>query len=131
MDGRMGRKDIRGNEMKRTFRIPLRVVFYREDGRWVAHCLEFDLCGDGASKVEALKSLSQSITLQVRASIEHDSDQNLFSPAPGEIQERFFAGQHVAEGELQLELGTERLDHFEIEGTECREYSEDSDLVEA
>ena len=29
-----------------NLRVPLRVVFYKEDGDWIAHCLEFDLLGD-------------------------------------------------------------------------------------
>ena len=38
----------------KALRVPVRVVFYREDGEWVAHCLEFDLIGDGTTKQEAL-----------------------------------------------------------------------------
>ncbi len=45
----------------KTLRTSLRVVFYKDDGEWVAHCLEFDLCGDGKTKEQALKSLSQAI----------------------------------------------------------------------
>ena len=38
----------------RKLRMPLRVVFYREEEVWIAHCLEFDLAGDGATREEAL-----------------------------------------------------------------------------
>ena len=34
----------------RNLRVPLRVVFYREDEVWIAHCLEFDLAGDGMTR---------------------------------------------------------------------------------
>ena len=48
-----------------NLRVPLHVVFYREGEAWIAHCLEFDLAGDGDTKEEALDSLSEAVTLQV------------------------------------------------------------------
>lgn len=107
----------------KTFRIPLRVVFYKEEQRWVAHCLEFDLCGDGATRREALQSLEESINIQVHESLEHDNPRNLFSPAPSEVWEKFFAGKDVAVGELQVV--TEPANRLTFESPEYREYSED------
>jgi len=43
-----------------TLRVPLRVLFYKDDGDWIAHCLEFDLLGDGAASGEALGRLTRS-----------------------------------------------------------------------
>lgn len=107
----------------KAFRIPLRVVFYREDGEWIAHCLEFDLCGNGSTKGQALESLSEAINLQVQYSLEHNNPQNLFTPAPSEIQEMFFAGHPAAEGELRMKFG--QVDQLVIEEPEYREYSGD------
>ncbi len=106
----------------KTFRIPLRVVFYREDGDWVAHCLEFDLCGNGTSKQEALSSLSEAIEVQVKESVRHNNPRNLFSPASSEVQEMFFAGKHSVEGHLELRV--EQVDPVIFEAAEYREYSE-------
>ena len=106
----------------KTFRIPLRVIFYKEDGCWVAHCLEFDLCGDGASKEEALRELFESIKIQVEETVRHNNPRNLFTPASSEVQERFFAGKHTTiQGEIKL-----TIEPLIIEDTEYREYSEDS-----
>ena len=112
----------------KTFRIPLRVVFYKEAGAWIAHCLEFDLCGDGATRPEALRALGEAITLQVKESVEHKNPKNLFSPAPSDIQRKFFAGRDTAKGEL--EFGLQSVDAIEFEEPEYREYSDD-DLVTA
>lgn len=111
----------------KSFRIPLRVVFYREDDRWVAHCLEFDLCGDGESQSKALLSLSDAIGIQLQESIEHKNLRNLLSPAPSDIQEKFFAGHHTAEGDLKLQIKS--VDHVELGEPEYREYCEDDGLV--
>ncbi|MEX0676621.1 MAG: hypothetical protein WD063_06070 [Pirellulales bacterium] len=107
----------------KTFRVPLRVVFYKEEGSWIAHCLEFDLCGDGSTKIDALRSLDESINVQVQESMEHDNPRNLFSPAPSEVWEKFFAGKDVAVGELKLTA--EPVEHMTFEGSAYREYSED------
>ena len=101
-------------------RIALRAVFYREEAKWVAHCLEFDLIGHGKTKEEALRTLCKAIALQVQFSIEHENLDNLFTPADGKYLRMFAAGKrtNIAKGEMKL--------HFEpvtIEGVDVREYS--------
>ena len=85
-----------------AYRIPLRVVFYREDEEWVAHCLEFDVLGSGTSRQAALDDLEECIDIQIEFSVEHNNPANLFRPAPGEYHQMFARGRDVAEGELQI-----------------------------
>ena len=85
----------------KTWRVPLHVVFYKEDGDWVAHCLEFDLMGDGATQKEALGRLKEAIDIQVKASIDHKNPQNLFSPADSKYFMRYAAGVDVVGGFLR------------------------------
>jgi len=66
---------------RKTLRVPLRVVFYRDGDSWIAHCLEFDLLGDGKTKPEALDLLTKAIAIQAQASVEHNNPANLFSPS--------------------------------------------------
>jgi hypothetical protein len=104
-------------------RVPLRVVLYTDDGNWIAHCLEFDLLGDGATKPAAIETLVEAIRLQIEETVRHDNPANLFSPASGEIFELFAAGSDCAE----LGFG---LDHLQsrsqapvlIEGVQVREF---------
>jgi|SRR5665213_1615392 len=108
----------------KAFRIPLRIVFYRERGEWIAHCLEFDLMGDGSTKEAALQMLIEAMQLQLESSIEHDNPANLFKPADGRILAMFAAGKDVAIGEIHL-----KLDSVTIDESQAREYTE-TDLID-
>lgn len=77
-------------------RVPIRIVFYREGDEWIAHCLEFDLMGNGGSQEEAMESLKTAITLQAAFSAEHQNWSNLFTPADGRFFEMFAAGKKIA-----------------------------------
>jgi predicted RNase H-like HicB family nuclease len=105
-------------------RIPLRIVFYQEEGSWIAHCLEFDLVGDGETQPEALTSLADAIDLQIEATIEHGNPANLFSPAEGRYFQMFAEGKDLALGELALQPAHGVV----IERMESREYLQ-GDLV--
>ncbi|MCH7987777.1 MAG: hypothetical protein IID46_01360 [Planctomycetes bacterium] len=109
----------------KTIRISLRVVFYYEQDRWIAHCLEFDLMGDGETQPEALESLSEAISLQIDASLVHNNPENLFTPAEGKFLHLFAQGKNVAVGELEIEL-----DGIEIDSVEMREFAEEPDDVQ-
>ena len=106
----------------KPMRIPLRVVFYPEDGEWIAHCLEFDLLGSGETKQEAVESLAEAIRLQVDESLRHDNPRNLFTPADGEFFEMFAAGREIAAGELRIEPSELSQASLTIERTDAREY---------
>jgi len=86
----------------KNLRVPLRVVFYKDGQRWVAHCLEFDLVGDGETKRDALARLSDAIGLQVQASLELRNPGNLFKPADPQLFMMFAAGTDVVVGDLHL-----------------------------
>ena len=108
-----------GKTLSPNLRIPLRIVFYKESGDWIAHCLEFDLLGDGPTKAKALDALSEAIRVQVAYSFEHKNIDNLFSPAEGKYFRMFAEGKDVASkniaiGALKIPLVVDR--------TEAREY---------
>ena len=113
----------------KAMRIPLRVVFYRSEGAWIAHCLEFDLCGDGATQEAAIAMLNESIRIQVTQSLQYDNPRNLFSPADGEVFQKFAEGKDVVMGELHLEIKPVSIE------AQYREYEEgpadvsDRDLI--
>jgi predicted RNase H-like HicB family nuclease len=113
--------------MKRTMRIPLRVLFYREDGDWVAHCLEFDLIGHGQTQREALDLLSRAIEIQAEQSLKFNNPANLFRPAESQYFLMFFAGKDVAVGKLEIHIEDESI---QIEDAQTREYCDD-DLIPA
>src|ERR1700733_3059819 len=108
--------------MKKPMRIVPRVVFYKEDGEWVAHCLEFDLIGHGGTQEEALALLAKAIEIQVEASIKFNNPANLFRPAESKYFRMFFAGEDVPSAKLQVHLDDEGM---RIEDAEAREYSDE------
>ena len=111
----------------RKFRIPLRVVFYKEDDAWIAHCLEFDLAGDGETREDAYSSLGEAIAIQVDETLRSGNYDNLFFPADGKIVQMFAAGKDVTVSEMTL-----KFEELVIQHTETREFSEpSSDLVTA
>lgn len=77
----------------KSFRMPPRVVFDKEDERWIAHCLEFDLLGDGETRETAIESLSGAIVTQPEASIAFGNMENLFTPEDGPFFQMFAAGK--------------------------------------
>ncbi len=62
----------------------LRAVLYQEDGLWVAHALEMDLIGTGATESAALRELRGNVEAQL--SFAAQEEMNPFRPAPPEIQ---------------------------------------------
>jgi predicted RNase H-like HicB family nuclease len=97
--------------------VPIRIVFYRDESDWVAHCLEFDLIGDGLDRQTALSRLMEAMSLQLEASIEHDNPDNLFKPAEGKFFRMFFEGEDTAVGQVHLDS-----DWLTIDEIEAREY---------
>jgi hypothetical protein len=62
----------------------LRAILYPEDGLWVAHALEMDLIGTGATEAAALRELRSNVEAQL--SFAKQEKINPFHPAPVEIQ---------------------------------------------
>ncbi len=110
--------------MSNVKRLRLRIVFYKEDGDWVAHCLEFNLLGDGETKQQAMERLCEAIALQMQATAENKNPLNLFTPADGKFFEMFASGTDVAVAELHMEMNppARRIENYEIEACEYREY---------
>ncbi len=106
----------------KALRTPIRIVLYKDSSLWIAHCLEFDLCGHGSDPEAALDMLADAVTAQVDFSLDHNAPANLFSPADGKFFEMFAAGEHRATGELKIEFHSEGL---EIESVDAREYRDE------
>jgi hypothetical protein len=107
-----------------TYRIPLRIVFYREQDAWIAHCLELDLLGDGASQSDALVTLRSAIETQLAWSLENGDPSLLFSPAPREFEVMFAAGEDIAQGEIRLDAAPQSPSpDYIFESARLRRYS--------
>ncbi len=112
--------------LRTPLHMPVKIVFYREDGLWIAHCLEFDLLGDGETRAAALESLSEAIAIQVEQTFESGNVRNLFHPAPAEFFEMYARGRIVSDAGLHLAM--HMADGIEIPTEGLREYAE-ADLL--
>ena len=69
---------------------PLKLVIYREEGGWVARCLQHDIAAYGKTSDEAKKELRYLIFGYVIACVEHSERPFQHAvPAPGEFWEMF------------------------------------------
>lgn len=116
--------------MKKALRIPLRIVFYREDNAIVAHCLEFDLLGVGDNHEEAIECLSNAMSMQLEEVFESKNFSNLFNPAPGEYLRMFAAGE--SDERLGHAVGALKVhfEPFDVTDVEGREYHENGPAEE-
>lgn len=103
-------------------RIPLQVVFYQEEGLWVAHSLQFDLVGVAETKDDALGLLNEAIGIQIRNSIASGNPRNLFTPADSEYFQRFAEGSDVVEGELRISIEPRPAPGIVFERMDVREF---------
>lgn len=85
-----------------SYKVPIRIVLYREEGEWVAHCLEMDICGTGNSKSSSMTCLQELIMEQVAHSISIGNIENLFHQAPSEYLKMFDAGKDAFVGEMRI-----------------------------
>jgi predicted RNase H-like HicB family nuclease len=67
----------------------LRIVAYREEGAWLAHCLEFDIVADGKTSKKAVRDLIDLCILQIKVAIEENGLPSIIRPAPAEIWTMF------------------------------------------
>jgi hypothetical protein len=117
----MPQKEFRG------FNVDLHILFYKENDAIFAHCLEFDLIGDGETQEEALDSLAQAMKIQMDESFESGNVKNLIAPAPAEYWRMYFQGEPseiVVKATFRLEVQHEQLEINEVVG---RDYVPDED----
>ena len=87
-------------------KLRLRAVIYPEDGLWVAHALEMDLIGTGATEAAALRELRSNVEAQLSFAKQEKS--NPFTPAPAEIQKLWEETNLAALGMVRSRIKTPR-----------------------
>lgn len=102
----------------RTNKIPLRIVVYPQGTNWVAHCLEFDLACDGASKEEAMSRLADGVLSRLVVGVQEE----LFAAADEKYSDLFDAGIEAVWATIELGV-SEPAEDFrftsEAPGPEC------------
>jgi hypothetical protein len=71
--------------MSDKIRLDFRVLIYREEPFWIAHCLETDLVAEGATVTEAVDNLIAISNVQFQTALDEGDSASIFSPAPAEV----------------------------------------------
>lgn len=71
---------------------PLNVIVFQEEGAWVAHCVEVDICAQASDLKTLKRRLDLTIQLELQESIRrHGVPFGGIDPAPAFIRERWAA----------------------------------------
>ena len=79
--------------MPRDFEMELRVITYREEGVWLAHCLELDIVAEGKTAKKAFADLVDLCLLQITTAVEENDLRSIIRPAPAEFWTLFFSSK--------------------------------------
>ena len=112
-------------QRREKLRISLHVVFYREAGFWVAHCLEMDVLGHATDKRGDLDKLGNAIAAQLDFSVRNNNHANIFMPADARFFAMYAAGKDIAEGECvlrEIRRFAQETDDVTFQNAETREY---------
>jgi len=74
---------------KKKIGASLHVIESKEKDRCIAHCLEFDLVAEGATRKEARDNLADLIFSYLHFAMEKDIEQFAYHPAPKVYWDRF------------------------------------------
>ena len=66
------------------------ILIKKEDGIFVAHCLELDIVATGETFIEANKDIVALICAQIDYAFGNDNLENLYHPAPKEVWSEFY-----------------------------------------
>lgn len=75
----------------------IRILIYRENGHWMAHCLEFDLLADGKSMPDAVRRLIGVIDTHIGYLRENDLMDQLYHPAPLKFWNMLSKAKYIGE----------------------------------
>ncbi|MDY0220147.1 MAG: hypothetical protein RBR67_03315 [Desulfobacterium sp.] len=100
--------DMTIKENKASFDVS--ILIKKEDGMYVAHCLELDIVAVADSIDEAQREMVSLVCAQVDYAFSNGNLENLFHPAPAEVWEKFYRCGKRTEREYPLESGFPQTD---------------------
>lgn len=77
----------------------------KEDGDWVAHCLELDIVATGSTQAEAREIINSLIAAQVDYAFSTDNLAHLYHPAPAEVWAQLYKCKRQSRVEVKVKKG--------------------------
>lgn len=81
------------------------ILIKKDDQVFIAHCLELDIVTTADTVDQAQKDLVALICAQVDYAFTNDNLDNLYSPAPSDVWEQFFACEEAWEEKHKIDSG--------------------------
>jgi predicted RNase H-like HicB family nuclease len=100
---------------KSKAKINLSAIIYREEGVWLAHCLEMDVVAEGDKPQKAFKDLDELCELQIKTALEEGDLETVFRPAPPEIWKMFWMGREKTQKKHRTFGPVKRFEARELE----------------
>ena len=101
--------------MSAKTQIELRIITYREENVWLAHCLELDIVAEGSSSKKAVKDLVDLCLLQVKTAMDENNLPSIIRPAPAEIWAMFFSARKKKQIKPSPDGPVNAIDERELE----------------
>ncbi len=76
-----------------TAQMKFNVLVKKENGGWLAHCLELDIVAEGDTFKKATSALMDLIIIQFDYALANDNMKYFYKPAPEDVWQEFFACQ--------------------------------------
>lgn len=85
--------------------ISVNILIKKEDGLFIAHCLELDIIAVCDTLDNARKEVISLVCAQIDYAFSNDNLENLYHPAPQEVWVEFFKCKEKIERKYKLESG--------------------------
>jgi hypothetical protein len=95
--------DIKTENNKASFNV--NIFLKKEDGMYVAHCMELDIVAVANTADQAQEELISLVCAQIDYAFSNDNLDNLFHSAPVDVWEEFFQCKKRTERDYPLESG--------------------------
>ena len=95
--------DIKTEDSKASFNV--NIFIKKEDGVYVAHCMELDIVAVADTADQAQRELISLVCAQIDYAFSNDNLDNLFHSAPANVWEEFFQCKKKTERDYPLESG--------------------------
>ena len=88
--------------MRKKAQLSFNVLITKDNGQFVAHCLELDIVCVAETENKVMKELSDSIVNQVSYALSNDNVGYLYRPAPDNFWKEYLESSTRVEGELHV-----------------------------
>jgi len=99
-------------------KINFNILIEKDEGLWVAHCLELDIVATSPNMREVTRDIRDLIRVQVESAFTNNNLDHLFRPAPKEVWEKLSKCRESHERAIRL-TSSAKVSPPQIVASEC------------